>query len=69
MEKGFFTWALCAALCAAGTLASCSEDENGNGNGQEGNTPGISRYVIAAQGDEATYLVTAESLDEAASPS
>ena len=64
MEKGFFTWALCAALCAAGTLASCSEDENGNGNGQEGNTPGISRYVIAAQGDEATYLVTAESLDE-----
>ena len=64
MEKGFFTWALCAALCAAGTLASCSEDENGNGNGQEGNTPSISRYVIAAQGDEATYLVTAESLDE-----
>ena len=63
MEKGFFTWALCAALCAAGTLASCSDD-NETVNPSLPGTPGISRYVIAAQGDEATYLVTAESLDE-----
>lgn len=63
MEKGFFTWALCAALCAAGTLASCSGD-NETVNPSLPGTPGISRYVIAAQGDEATYLVTAESLDE-----
>ena len=63
MEKGFFTWALCAALCGAGTLASCSGD-NETVNPSLPGTPGISRYVIAAQGDEATYLVTAESLDE-----
>ena len=63
MEKGFFTWALCAALCAAGTLASCSDD-NETVNPSLPGTPGISRYVIVAQGDEATYLVTAESLDE-----
>ena len=62
MEKRIFTWAMAAALCAAGTLTSCSEDESSNTT--ESGTSGISRYVIAAQGDDAAYLVTSESLDE-----
>ena len=65
MEKRIFTWAMAAALCAAGTLASCSDDDNNTTDtNPPGGQSGISRYVIAAQGDDAAYLVTSESLDE-----
>ena len=65
MEKRIFTWAMAAALCAAGTLTSCSDDDNNTTDtNPPGGTTGISRYVIAAQGDDAAYLVTSESLDE-----
>ena len=65
MEKKIFTWAMAAALCAAGTLTSCSNDDNNTTDtNPPGGTTGISRYVIAAQGDDAAYLVTSESLDE-----
>lgn len=63
MNKSIFAWAMTAALCAGGTLTSCSDNDNGNDNQPEG-TPGISRYVIAASADDAAYLVTSESLDE-----
>lgn len=56
---------MAAALCAAGTLTSCSDDDNNTTDtNPPGGTTGISRYVIAAQGDDAAYLVTSESLDE-----
>lgn len=65
MEKKIFTWAMAAALCAAGTLTSCSDDDNNTTDtNPPGGQSGISRYVIAAQGDDAAYLVTSESLDE-----
>ena len=56
---------MAAALCAAGTLTSCSDDDNNTTDtNPPGGQSGISRYVIAAQGDDAAYLVTSESLDE-----
>ena len=65
MGKKIFTWAMAAALCAAGTLTSCSDDDNNTTDtNPPGGQSGISRYVIAAQGDDAAYLVTSESLDE-----
>lgn len=64
MRQNIFTWAFATALCLGGALASCSDDENGNANNGNGGTAAVSRYVIAAQGDEAAYLVTSESLDE-----
>ena len=56
---------MAAALCAAGTLTSCSDDDNNTTDtNPPGGQSGISRYVIAAQGDDAAYLVTSETLDE-----
>ena len=47
-----------AATGAAGLFTSC---EPGGGNGNEP-TPAVDKYVIAATNDDATYLVTADSL-------
>lgn len=61
---------LAATLLLGGSLliSSCSEDDpvgSGN-NGGNGDNPveATSRYVIAATGGDASYLLTAESLDE-----
>ena len=53
-----------ALCCAAGTLTSCSDNSDTETDNPPPGQPGISRYVIAAQGDAAAYLVTSESLDE-----
>ncbi len=60
---------LAAALLLGGglLLASCSKEEPAAGGDNGGNGGAVtesSRYVIAATGGDASYLLTAESLDE-----
>lgn len=71
MKKYRFTWALAAALLFGGLFTACTDDENNpsgddNTNGGDGgsSTATLRRYVIAAEAGDATYLLTAESLDE-----
>lgn len=66
MKKRILARALAIALCTGGALTSCSNEDAAQGGDGGGNIlpQGTSRYVIAAQADEGTYLVTAETLDE-----
>ena len=68
MKKEFLVGTLTATLCLGGIgmMTSCtSEDPVNNETNNEGNTgSGNSAYVIAATVDDASYLVTASSLDE-----
>lgn len=68
MKKEFLVGTLTATLCLGGIgmMTSCTnEDPVNNETNNEGNTgSGNSAYVIAATVDDASYLVTASSLDE-----
>lgn len=68
MKKEFLVGTLTATLCLGGIgmMTSCTnEDPVNNGTDNEGNTESSnSAYVIAATVDDASYLVTASSLDE-----
>lgn len=64
MKKNLYTWASIALLCTGttGPLTSCSDD-----NDPHKPAPGTdaeTAYVIAAQDDGTSYLITAPSLDE-----
>lgn len=61
MKKEISTCALASVLLCCHTLTSCSEDETAVPTTPPG---GTSQYVIAATAGDATYLVTAESLDK-----
>ena len=62
MQKKYFTHALAIAVCSSSLFSSCS-DEYSNGN-SGGSVTETDKYVIAAKTGDATYLITAESLDE-----
>lgn len=73
--KKYLMWICMAALAAGAGLATTSCEQNdptspsgGNAGGDNGDSSGgggvESRYVIAAQVDGTSYLLTAESLDE-----
>ncbi|MCC8188360.1 MAG: DUF4374 domain-containing protein [Bacteroides sp.] len=49
-------------MLTGGLFTSCDDDDNNGGNGT--GTGAQETFVIAAAGDEATYLVTSETLDE-----
>ncbi len=64
MKNNFYTWACMSLLCAGtvGMLASCSDD---NDSPEPTPAPDAeTAYVIAAQDDGTSYLITAPSLDE-----
>lgn len=66
MNKKYFMWAFAAAVCVGGSMfTGCTDNDPVN---NEGDDPGVSTdetsYVIAATVDDASYLVTAKSLDE-----
>ena len=62
-----------AALCMGGAFVSCSEENgpegegSGNGTGEGeglgGAVTAVERYVVAAAVDEASYLLTSETID------
>ena len=66
MKKNRITWALAAALLSSSLFTACSDDEPGTDNSGGGGNAGtdLRRYVIAAEADNATYLIASESLDE-----
>ena len=62
MKKNLYAWAYVALMCAGtiGVLSSCSEENDGpTPPGSDAETA----YVIAAQDDGTSYLITAPSLD------
>lgn len=62
MKRNSLLWALAAVVYMGSTLASCSNDELREGGGGDS---AKSKYVLAATaGDDAAYLVGAETLDE-----
>ena len=62
-----------AALCMGGAFVSCSEENGpegegsgngtGEGEGSGGAVTAVERYVVAAAVDEASYLLTSETID------
>ena len=62
-----------AALCLGGAFVSCSEkngpegegsgNDTGEGEGSGGAVTAVERYVVAAAVDEASYLLTSETID------
>ena len=64
MKKGLYTRAFLALLCAstAGMTTSCSDDNYAPQPAPD--TDAETSYVIAAQDDGTSYLITAPSLDE-----
>lgn len=62
MKKNLYAWAFLALLCTTALLASCGDD---NDNSEPAPDPEAeTAYVIAAQDDGTSYLITAPSLDE-----
>lgn len=53
-----------SALCGVGTMISCNDDDNGNGEPDNPPVTGKTAYVIAGQVDGNSCLVSAPSLDE-----
>lgn len=66
MKKRNFAVKLTTILYACSTFIACSDDMPATGTENNGDniTAATSKYVIAAKTQDATYLVTAESLEE-----
>ncbi len=64
MKKNHYLWAVAVALISSSLMTSCSEDEPSPSGGETVIPVGESRFVIAAAAGDATYLLTASSLDE-----
>lgn len=62
MKKKNLLWSLIAFACL-GVFVSCSDDDEPNG-GTEGETTDTWKYVIAASGAEAIYLIETDNISE-----
>lgn len=62
MNKKSLVLSLAAAFCVGGMFTACSDDDNGASFKKHNNFKG--NYVIPVTAGDATYLLTAESLDE-----